>query len=103
MFDTLEFHINEGIKKEKDLILLALTTCGFCKRAMAYLDAQDFKYRYFYADELDLEKKTALKQEFKDHFGNTLHFPTLIIDNKEFLVGFIQPAWEMELEQEKED
>jgi hypothetical protein len=35
MFDTVPFTIEEGNSKGHDIIVFALSTCGFCKRALA--------------------------------------------------------------------
>ena len=98
MFDYLHFDRVAGSRNERDLTLFSLTTCGFCRRARAYLDSLGFEYRILYADELEPEIKNRLKQDFRDHFGEVMHFPTLILDGKDFLVGFVRPHWEMELE-----
>lgn len=97
MFDNYTFEEVQGENGDKDLILFSLSTCGFCRRAKAFLDSKGLKYRYIQADELALDDKTTLKSEFKENFNDTLHFPTLLIDSKEFLVGFVKPHWEMSL------
>lgn len=102
MFDFISFTHNKGNLKHKKLALFSLTTCGFCKRAKAYLDSEGWEYDIFYADELDIQDKNKLKEEFREHFDATMHFPTLIIDEKDFLVGFIKPDWEIVLK-EKDD
>lgn len=98
MFDYAHFELVEGPVKDKDLVFFALTTCGFCRRAKAYLDSIGYQYRMINADELDPEVKNRLKQDFREQYNEVLHFPTLLIDGKEFLVGFIKPHWQMELE-----
>jgi len=99
MFEDIPFTHVEGIKKEKSLKLFSLTTCGFCRRAKAYLDTQGFDYEMVYADELDVEVKTRIKDEFKKRFDSAMHFPTLIINEEEYMVGFIKPDWEQRLEE----
>jgi len=103
MFDFIPFTHHEGDKNYKKLTLFSLTTCGFCKRAKAYLDSEGWEYDIFFADELDTDNKKKLKEEFKEQFGATMHFPSLIIDEKEFLVGFIRPDWELVLKEEAHD
>lgn len=100
MFEKVDFTLVEGKKSEKDLVLFSLSTCGFCRRAKAYLDSKEFQYRFIQADELGFEDKASLKQEFKERFKETLHFPTLVINKKNVLIGFIKPHWEMILEGE---
>lgn len=82
-----------GAKTEPRLIVLALSTCGFCKRAMAFLQDQGFAYQYAHLDTLDSERKAKLKEEFKTQFGQALAFPALVLDDKEAIIGFIESRW----------
>ncbi len=97
MFDYIDFDKQEGERQEKKLILLGLTTCGFCKRAKEFLDGHGFRYDYLFMDKIDPELKKKMKSEFSDHYGKRLSYPTLILENDELLTGFIRPAWEQEL------
>lgn len=86
-----------GTKSQPKLVVLALSTCGFCKRAMAFLQDQGFSYQYAHLDTLDTEKKAKLKEEFKDQFGQALAFPALVLDDKEVIIGFIESRWREKL------
>ena len=97
MFDSLDFETKEGQKTEKDLTLFALTTCSFCKRAKEFLDSNGFKYRYVNMDKVDPDAKKKFKLEFTETYNKRLTYPTLLIDEKEMLTGFIRIAWEKEL------
>lgn len=83
----------DGTRKERDIVVYALSTCGFCKRAMEFLDAQGFAYRYVYVDQIPLERKNRLKAELKDKFNDSVAFPFAVFDGEEHLVGFIKPDW----------
>ncbi len=97
MFDSLNFETVEGRNTDRDLVLFALTTCSFCKKAKAFLEENSFQYRFVYMDKIDPEAKKAFKTEFAERFNKRLSYPTLLIDNKELLTGFIRIAWEKEL------
>ncbi len=97
MFDYIEFETREGEKNEKEITLLGLTTCSFCRKGKDFLDQQGFSYRYLFLDKLDPDVKKQMKAEFTDTFNKRLSYPTLIIDGKEILTGFIRIAWEKEL------
>lgn len=77
-----------------DVVLFALSTCGFCKRAMEFLNENSIAYRYLHADMMSAEKRSILKEEYKKQYGNRLLYPTAIIDGKKILNGFIRPSWE---------
>ena len=52
MFDSHEWNQVEGKGEIEDLTLLALSTCGFCKRARAFLDAEGWAYGFTDIDKL---------------------------------------------------
>lgn len=97
MFDWLQFEKHEGTWKKKDLVVLALSTCGFCKRGMEYLNARDIDYKYVYLDNLSKEERKKVSEEFRDNFKQRSLFPALIIDNTDFQLGFIEKAWDRSL------
>ncbi len=90
-FDNLTYV--DGEKKSPELVILSLSTCGFCRRSMTFLQEQGFAYSFTHLDGIDAEKKAALKQEFKETFGQALAFPALVFDGKEVIIGFIESRW----------
>ena len=97
MFDTHEWNDIEGKGKSENLILLSLSTCGFCASARKYLDSRGLAFRYLELDQISLEEKTEIKSEFRNKFGRRPSFPSLVIDGDRFLVGFIKDHWDEEL------
>jgi glutaredoxin-like protein NrdH len=97
MFDDYDWNEKEGRGNPADLTLLALSTCGFCASARAYLEDRGFAYRYLHLDKLPAEEKSALKEEFRGKFGRRPSFPTLVIDGERFLIGFIKKHWDEEV------
>lgn len=97
MFDTNQFIQVQGKKNTKRIQFLGLSTCGFCKRAIAFLDENKFSYEYLYVDKLPPEEKKAIVEEFRKAFDVRLHYPTIIIDNEHYEMGFIRPNWEKKL------
>ena len=94
MFDYLEFQHKKGSKSEKQLKLFALSTCGFCKKAMTFLEENDTAYDFIYVDTIDPELKARIKEEFSARFGKKMLFPSLVVDDEEYLVGFIRYHWQ---------
>ena len=97
MFESIDFETNQGSKTRHKLRFMGLTTCSFCRKAKQFLDDNDFTYDFLYLDKIDPDEKKKLKIEFAEHFDKRLSYPTLIIDDKEILTGFIRIAWEQEL------
>ena len=90
---TLPFIVREGNNSSHDIVVYALSTCGFCKKALAFLDEKGFSYRYLHLDQLPLETKTEIKKILRERFKENPAFPFAVIDDTEHLVGFIQPDW----------
>ena len=80
------------------IMLYALSTCGFCRRALGFLKNNGVDFRYVYIDELPSEVKQAVKQELRERYRIKEIFPTLILDEEKALTGFDRPEWERELE-----
>jgi len=99
MFETDYLEKIEGENSKKDLKLFSLSTCGFCKRAKAFLDENRVAYSFAELDHVPVEEKTRLKEEFSSRFGRRMSFPCLIIDDSSYLIGFIKPHWEMEFKE----
>ena len=97
MFDFIKFSHKEGEKKPGEIVIFALSTCGFCKSGMEFLDKQRVTYDYIYVDDLPLSDKSKLREEFNRTFGSKLVYPTLVFNGKEVLKGFIKPSWEQVL------
>jgi glutaredoxin len=103
MFDTHEWTIFDGDGKPENLTLLSLSTCGFCASARKYLEGRKLAFRYLELDDIPPEEKAEIKSEFRDKFGRRPSFPSLVIDNERFLVGFIKDHWDEEVYPEETD
>ena len=94
MFDWMEFTKAEiADESDKDIKVLALTTCAFCRKAMDFLKEHGIPYRYAYADQLSREDKRRLTEEYKSHFGDKPLFPTLIVNDETAETGFVKKKW----------
>jgi glutaredoxin len=93
MLDTLEYTAVDGARKDRDITIYALSTCGFCKRSLAFLNDHGFAYRYVYVDKIPLETKNEAKRELKERFKEDVAFPFAVIGDDKHLVGFIEADW----------
>ena len=98
MFDYLEYTRKDGTNKRHDVEVYALSTCGFCKRALTFLDACKIEYSYIHMDKIPLETKTEAKRILKERFKQDVAFPFAVVDDREPLVGFIEADWKRTLE-----
>jgi len=86
-----------GARNDHEIMVYALSTCGFCKRAIAFLESNNFSYKYLYVDLIPLEVKNTIKQELKERFKENVAFPFAVIDERTHLVGFIEADWKLTL------
>ncbi|TFG58979.1 MAG: glutaredoxin [Spirochaetales bacterium] len=97
MFDRFFLTQVDGTIKDHNLTLLALSTCGFCKSAMRFLNEKGIAYSYTFVDKMEPKLKEELKEEFRNKFNERLLYPILIKDDKEVLTGFIEVDWKLTL------
>ena len=97
LFEYVPFIHRSGKREDFDLKLFALPSCGFCSRAKKWLNAKGFFYKMIYMDTLESTLKKQVKTDFQNAFGFPLTYPTLVIDGKDTLVGFIEIDWKQTL------
>ena len=65
----------------------ALSTCGWCKKTKRFLDAHNVNYEIDYVDRLSGVEKAQVMAEM-ERWNPRRTFPTIVVDNKEVVVGF---------------
>lgn len=78
-------HVDGDNKGE--LVLYALSTCGWCKKTRLLLEDLKVEFSYIYVDLLEGEERNEIIEQVKKYNSN-LSFPTLVIDNDKTIVGF---------------
>jgi len=73
-------------KDRGDILLYALSTCVWCKKARKLLDDLGVGYKYLYVDLLHGDDRNRAIEEIKVH-NPACSFPTLVIDNEKCVVG----------------
>ncbi|MFP4564181.1 MAG: ferredoxin-thioredoxin reductase catalytic domain-containing protein [Spirochaetia bacterium] len=96
--DKISYEQEEGRDTGKKLTVYALSTCGFCKRALSYLRDNNIKFQYAYVDYLQDFQRKEVKKELKEEFGERPLFPFLVIDDTDYLIGFDEDEWQEKLE-----
>ena len=69
-----------------DVLLFALSTCGWCRKIKALLGELGVAYKYVDVDLLFGEAKNEVVKEL-DQWNPSRSFPTLIVNNKS-IVGY---------------
>ena len=86
----------EGEDGRHELVLFALSTCGWCRKARAFLEDNKMRYRYVYVDLLEGDEQKTVFEEFKTHNPRKT-FPTLIVDGAEVIAGFNEDKYKESL------
>ncbi len=74
-------------KKTVNIMLYALSTCGWCRKTRQLLDELGVEYYYEYVDQLQgKEREEAMK--IVRRWNPSRSFPTLVINDKKCVVGF---------------
>jgi len=97
LLESIPFTTVEGRQAKQPLTVFALSTCGFCRRAITFLNDSTIAYRYVYVDKLDKPAQDAVRAYVKKTFHTMLSYPFLCIGEDDYLTGFIRASWEKEL------
>ncbi len=78
--------INVKGEQRGEIMLYALSTCVWCKKARKVLDDLGVSYSYLYVDDLaGVEREEAINEVKK--WNPACSFPTIVIDNERCIVG----------------
>jgi glutaredoxin-like protein NrdH len=73
--------------KKRNVLMFALSTCGWCKKTKKLLSSLGMEYDYIDVDLLEGSDKNRVMKEFaKWNPGQS--FPTLVFDNKHCVIGY---------------
>jgi glutaredoxin len=75
-----------GSNKKHNVLMYAISTCGWCKRAKKMLNDMDVEYEYVDIDLSSWEDRQKIRQDILSRGGRLL-YPTIIIDNKTLLTN----------------
>ena len=74
-------------KNKGDILIFALSTCGWCRKTKNYLRDEGIAFDYVDVDLLsDDDSDDAM--EILDRFNRGRSFPTVILNNELCMVGF---------------
>ena len=76
-------------KKSAHIMIYALSTCGWCQKTKKLLNDLGVEYEYEDVDQLQgTEREMAIQEIMK--WNPSGNFPTIVIDNKKCIVGFME-------------
>ncbi|MHA2297942.1 MAG: glutaredoxin family protein [Candidatus Hodarchaeales archaeon] len=94
MIKNLEFTLEEGRNSSRDVVVYALSTCGFCRRALKFLRDNSIAFRFLYMDHLPIDVKNKLKLELKEKYDQRIVYPFMILDaGEQIITGYKEDEW----------
>jgi len=70
-----------------DVLLFALSTCGWCKQVRMLLEDLEVGYDYIYVDLTSGDERTEAVDVLKG-FNDAVSFPTLVINSEDVIIGY---------------
>ena len=83
-------------KKAGDIMLYALSTCGWCRKTRELLQELGVEYSYEYVDNLEGDERQKVMKTV-EKWNPSCSFPTLVLNNKKCIVGYNPDAIKQEL------
>ena len=77
----------DGSKKIRDVTILTLSTCMWCKKCKAWLKEHDIKYRFVDVDKIDFKEKSKIMDYLINKYNSRISYPFMICDG-EVVVGY---------------
>jgi len=84
--DVMEWKHVTGENKG-DIVLYALSTCGWCKKTKGLLEELGVEYRFLDVDLLGDKEKGAVLKEMQ-RWNPRSSFPTVVINDEQCIVGY---------------
>jgi len=76
-----------GSNNKHRVLLYALSTCAWCKRAKKLLKDENIEYEYIDVDLCDEMDRNKIQNDIKRRGGRPV-YPTIIIDDDILITGF---------------
>lgn len=79
----------DGKDNRHKVLIYALSTCAWCKMAKKFLKDNNIEYEYVDIDQCSKEDREKIKKAIQSR-GGDLSYPTLIVDDKTLITGFVK-------------
>lgn len=76
-----------GKNNKHRVLMYALSTCVWCKRAKRFLQENEIEYEYVDVDLHGKEEQGEIRSDILER-GGRLDYPTIIVDDKILITGF---------------
>ena len=79
----------DGKDNRHKVLIYALSTCAWCKMAKNFLKDNNIEYEYVDIDQCSKEDREKIQKDIQSR-GGDLSYPTLIVDDKTLITGFVK-------------
>lgn len=76
-----------GENDKHTVLMYAISTCGWCKRAKRFLKDNKIRYEYVDVDLCNSQDRERIGEDIVKRGGEMI-YPTLIVDNKILITGY---------------
>jgi glutaredoxin len=76
-----------GKNNRHRVLMYAISTCGWCKRAKKFLRDNNINYEYVDIDLCSREDRDRIREDITSR-GGRLSFPTIIVDDRILIISF---------------
>ncbi|MCK4952946.1 glutaredoxin family protein [Candidatus Bathyarchaeota archaeon] len=76
-----------GINKKHRVLMYALSSCAWCKRAKRFLRDHNIEYEYIDLDLCSREEREKIRSDILSRRGR-LSYPTIIVDDTILITGY---------------
>ncbi|MHA1490525.1 MAG: glutaredoxin family protein [Promethearchaeota archaeon] len=83
MSDLIEKHAKkvEGSKKVREITIITLSTCMWCKKCKRWLEERDIQYKFIDIDKILHEDKKKILDFLKSNYKERVSYPFMIYDD----------------------
>jgi len=78
-----------GKNNKHKVLMYALSTCGWCKMTKNFLKDNNIEYEYIDVDQCGKDDREKIQEDIRNR-GGDLSYPTLIVDDKTLITGFVK-------------
>ena len=89
----IDFNYIEGERDPVEVTLYALSTCGFCRKALEFLQKYSIKFKYIHVDDLPVDVKKELRVDLMLKTGRNVNYPLMVINGDKYIFGFREDEW----------
>jgi glutaredoxin-like protein NrdH len=78
-------------KNKGELMLYALSTCGWCRKTKELLNKMGIAYDYINVDQLSDAEATKVENEEVKKWNPAGTYPTLVVNGQKAIINFDEP------------